>query len=237
MSVLPLAIHPTDALDFGKTTRQRFSDFFIRGSHPLLRGASTRYPQSWLTALPQRLSLYVSSTSTYYDFSTNVSAKPIEATLMALALLLASGRLVPRLVQRQYPTLSDSLLIASILDIIGLFVTDYLTYIWGGMTDDAEASTARVIALKKVSRQLGPVHQAKELTMKGAICRQCILRHWHLLAKAGNPRVVFQTYSTNDAMVAKSTLRSDVVHWQCHDIDALSRYFLVRAPGLSKLVP
>jgi len=69
---------------------------------------------------------------------------------MALAIFLASGRLVPRLLQRQYPTVSDSLLIASILDAIGLFVTDYLTYIWGGMTDDAEASTARVIALKKV---------------------------------------------------------------------------------------
>ncbi|KAI4653464.1 hypothetical protein J4E93_001230 [Alternaria ventricosa] len=75
---------------------------------------------------------------------------PIEATLMALAIFLASGRLVPRLLQRQYPTVSDSLLIASILDAVGLFVTDYLTYIWGGMTDDAEASTARVIALKKV---------------------------------------------------------------------------------------
>ncbi|KAI4713146.1 hypothetical protein J4E89_002125 [Alternaria sp. Ai002NY15] len=75
---------------------------------------------------------------------------PIEATLMALAIFLASGRLVPRLLQRQYPTVSDSLLIASILDAIGLFVTDYLTYIWGGMTDNAEASTARVIALKKV---------------------------------------------------------------------------------------
>ncbi|KAB2107707.1 hypothetical protein AG0111_0g4331 [Alternaria gaisen] len=79
------------------------------------------------------------------------SVIPIEGTLLALAMLVASGRLVPRFLQRQCPTVSDSLLIASILDAIGLFVTDYLTYIWGGMSDDVpEPSTARVIALKKV---------------------------------------------------------------------------------------
>ncbi|CAN9432589.1 unnamed protein product [Alternaria alternata] len=79
------------------------------------------------------------------------SVIPIEGTLLALAMLVASGRLVPRFLQRQCPTVSDSLLIASILDAIGLFVTDYLTYTWGGMSDDVpEPSVARVIALKKV---------------------------------------------------------------------------------------
>lgn len=167
----------------------------------------------------------------------NVCAKPIEGTLLALAMLLASGRLVPRLLQRQCPTVSDSLLIASILDAIGLFITDYLTYIWGGMSDDVpEPSTARVIALKKVSGQLSLIDPMAELTLAGTICWKCILRYRYLLAKVGNPRTVLQTHSPDDAMVTKSTLYGNLVHWKCYDIDLLSRYFLVRAPGLSELV-
>ncbi|KAJ4400017.1 hypothetical protein N0V91_008992 [Didymella pomorum] len=79
---------------------------------------------------------------------------PIEAVLLALAILLASGRLVPRFLQRQSPTTSDSFLIASILNALALFITDILTYSWGGMAgDDADApepSDAQRIALKKV---------------------------------------------------------------------------------------
>lgn len=81
---------------------------------------------------------------------------------MALALLLASGRLIPRFLLRQYPTVSDSFLIASILNAIGLFITDVLTYEWGGMGgDDPDApgpSDARVIALKKVNLRSSTVY-------------------------------------------------------------------------------
>ena len=153
----------------------------------------------------------------------NVCAKPIEGTLLALAMLLASGRLVPRLIQRQCPTVSDSLLIASILDAIGLFITDYLTYIWGGISDDVpEPSTARVIALKKVSGQLSLIDPMAGLTLAGTIRRKCILRYWYLLAKVGNPRTVLQAHSANDAVVAKSTLCGNLVYRYCHDIDVLS---------------
>ncbi|EMD63946.1 hypothetical protein COCSADRAFT_182109 [Bipolaris sorokiniana ND90Pr] len=76
---------------------------------------------------------------------------PIEAMLLGLSTFVASGRLVPRFVQRQHLTLSDCFLVASILDAIGLFVTDVLTYEWGGMAEDeVEMSDARAIALKKV---------------------------------------------------------------------------------------
>lgn len=167
--------------------------------------------------------MYVPSTLLYFFPSTNAPEKPIEGTLLALAMLVASGRLVPRFLQRQYPTVSDSLLIASILDAIGLFVTDYLTYIWGGMSDDVpEPSTARVIALKKVNRQLGSMDQTEQLTLIGTIRRKCILRHRYLLAKAGHPRAVLQTHSANDAVVAKSTLCGNLVYRYCHDIDVLS---------------
>jgi hypothetical protein len=49
--------------------------------------------------------------------------------------------------------LSDCFLIASILDAIGLFVTDVMTYKWGGMAGDnaPEPPTEQLIALKKVS--------------------------------------------------------------------------------------
>jgi hypothetical protein len=66
-------------------------------------------------------------------------------------MLIASGRLIPRFLQRQYPTVSDSFLIASILDAIGLFITDTLTYKLGGMAeDDVEMSTDQLMMLKKV---------------------------------------------------------------------------------------
>ncbi|KAH9881158.1 hypothetical protein J1614_001653 [Plenodomus biglobosus] len=78
---------------------------------------------------------------------------PVEATLLALAMLIASGRLIPRLLHRQRPTTSDNFLIASILNAIALFITDVMTYSWGGMSDDPDApelSEDRAIALKKV---------------------------------------------------------------------------------------
>jgi hypothetical protein len=85
-----------------------------------------------------------------------ITPKPIEAVLLTLAIIIASGRLIPRLLQRQQPTVSDSFLIASILNAIGLFATDVLTYKWGGMADDdaPKPSTAQLIALKKVSHLL-----------------------------------------------------------------------------------
>ncbi|KAH9874301.1 hypothetical protein IAQ61_004932 [Plenodomus lingam] len=78
---------------------------------------------------------------------------PIEATVLVLAMLVASGRLVPRFLQRQLPTVSDDFLIASILNAVALFITDLMTYRWGGMSDDwdmEDTSIAREIALKKV---------------------------------------------------------------------------------------
>ncbi|USP77939.1 hypothetical protein yc1106_05213 [Curvularia clavata] len=76
---------------------------------------------------------------------------PIESVLLGFCILVASGRLVPRLLQRQRLTLSDCLLVASILDAIGLFITDVMTYELGGMSEeDLETSHAQQIALKKV---------------------------------------------------------------------------------------
>ncbi|KAF9738543.1 archaeal flagellin n-terminal-like domain-containing protein [Paraphaeosphaeria minitans] len=74
---------------------------------------------------------------------------PTEATLMALAMVLASGRLVPRAVQRIHPTASDSFLIASILNMLALFITDTMTYKLGGMSE-AEPSEADLVKLKKI---------------------------------------------------------------------------------------
>lgn len=68
---------------------------------------------------------------------------------MALAIVLASGRLLPRALQRVHPTASDSFLIASILNMLALFITDTMTYQLGGMSD-AEPSEADLITLKKV---------------------------------------------------------------------------------------
>ncbi|KAF2441556.1 hypothetical protein P171DRAFT_434216 [Karstenula rhodostoma CBS 690.94] len=68
---------------------------------------------------------------------------------MALAIVIASGRLVPRALQRIYPTPSDSFLIASIFNMLALFITDTMTYQLGGMSD-SEPSEADLIKLKKV---------------------------------------------------------------------------------------
>jgi hypothetical protein len=71
--------------------------------------------------------------------------------MLALAIFIASGRLIPRLLSRQSPTVSDSFLIASILDGLGLFITDTMTYQWGGMAeDDVEIPVDQLKALKKV---------------------------------------------------------------------------------------
>lgn len=86
--------------------------------------------------------------------------QPIEAVLLVLALLLASARLVTRLLQKQYPTVSDSFLIASVLNAIALFITDVMTYKWGGMSeydpDAPEPPIERTIALKKVNTEPSP---------------------------------------------------------------------------------
>jgi hypothetical protein len=68
---------------------------------------------------------------------------------MSLAIVLASGRLVPRVLQRINPTASDCFLIASILNMLALFITDAMTYKLGGMSD-AEPSESDLIKLKKV---------------------------------------------------------------------------------------
>ena len=84
--------------------------------------------------------------------------------MLVLAVLIASGRLIPRLLQRQSLTLSDSFLVASLLNAVALFTTDVMTYSWGGMSDDADApepSPARQIGLKKVRR------------LPDSRCRQC----------------------------------------------------------------
>jgi hypothetical protein len=62
---------------------------------------------------------------------------------------------------------SDSFLIASILDCLGLFITDALTYRWGGMSeDDIEIPIDQLQALKKVSYHLRPTKLKRELTSK-----------------------------------------------------------------------
>ncbi|UPX18612.1 uncharacterized protein EKO05_0008906 [Ascochyta rabiei] len=78
---------------------------------------------------------------------------PVEATLLALAVVIASGRLVPQLVQHHHLTISDQFLIASIFNAVALFTTDVITYKLGGMSDDIEGpepSIAQATALKKV---------------------------------------------------------------------------------------
>lgn len=61
---------------------------------------------------------------------------PVEATLLALAVVLTSLRLLLRLVlQRTRLTVSDWLLVASVLDAVALLVTDTMTYNLGGMDE------------------------------------------------------------------------------------------------------
>jgi hypothetical protein len=59
---------------------------------------------------------------------------------------------------------SDSFLIASILNASGLFITDTLTYVWGGMAEeDTESSISRIIELKKVRHcQLSPLRPPRK---------------------------------------------------------------------------
>jgi hypothetical protein len=115
--------------------------------------------QSWRRASPPGQLLYVFLLQVcllvHWLHTDNRSiAQPIEAFLLALAIFIASGRLVPKIWQHQYPTLSDSFLIASILNTIALFITDYLTYKLGGMEEydptAPEPSVSQAIALKKV---------------------------------------------------------------------------------------
>lgn len=97
----------------------------------------------------------------------DIFLKPIEATLLAVAIVLASGRLVPRAIQRLSPSISDIFLIISILNTIALFITDVMTYKLGGMSDD-EPSEADYIKLLKVSwRHLS----------------QGVWRHWVLIGQ------------------------------------------------------
>lgn len=116
--------------------------------------------------------------------------------LLSLAILIASGRLVPRALMRQRLTASDGFLLASIVNAIGLFATDALTYKWGGMSDESADAPAppegQVIALKKVWIRTRTRQNKSVLTMfvPGPICRQCLLRHWDILAEACNPRAL-----------------------------------------------
>lgn len=101
------------------------------------------------------------------EICANSLLQPIEAILMVLCMLVASGRLVPRLVQGQHLTLSDSLLVVSILDAIGLFATDVLTYEYGGMSEEeTESSVAQTIALKKVRTIVRRFTNIEELTSR-----------------------------------------------------------------------
>ena len=88
--------------------------------------------------------------------------------MLALAILLASGRLVPRCLQRQSPTASDIFLIASLLNALALFITDVMTYNRGGMAaDDADApepTTTQIVELKKVDKAALPPVQYERLT-------------------------------------------------------------------------
>ncbi|KAH7141791.1 archaeal flagellin N-terminal-like domain-containing protein [Dactylonectria macrodidyma] len=61
---------------------------------------------------------------------------PVEATLLTLAVILTSLRLFLRLVlQRTRLTVSDWLLVASVLDAVALLATDTMTYNLGGMDE------------------------------------------------------------------------------------------------------
>jgi len=90
--------------------------------------------------------------------------------LLALAIFISSGRLVPRFLQQQRLTVSDGFLIAAVINAIGLFITDTLTYKWGGMADEsadgAEPSLDQVIALKKVRQHPFGTLSEKELKIK-----------------------------------------------------------------------
>ncbi|KAK6836928.1 hypothetical protein PG987_007423 [Apiospora arundinis] len=62
---------------------------------------------------------------------------PVEATLMAVAMIFVSMRLFLRLgLQRTRLTISDWLIVASALDVVALLATDVMAYNLGGMAQD-----------------------------------------------------------------------------------------------------
>lgn len=70
--------------------------------------------------------------------------------MLALGIVTALGRLIPRFLHRQSFTVSDCFLIASIGNAVALFITDVMTYRWGGMGESDASSDALAISLKKV---------------------------------------------------------------------------------------
>ncbi|KAJ0299804.1 hypothetical protein COL516b_008923 [Colletotrichum fioriniae] len=81
---------------------------------------------------------------------------PIEAVLLGLAIILVLARLWLRLVrQHQKLTISDWILIVSLLDATALFTTDTMAYSLGGMDEyDPDAPQAPVdeqVLLMKVA--------------------------------------------------------------------------------------
>lgn len=74
---------------------------------------------------------------------------------MAMAILLASGRLIPRALQRMNPTVSDCFLITSIFNMLALFITDTMTYQMGGMAGEGPSGDG-LIKLKKVRLAVKP---------------------------------------------------------------------------------
>ncbi|KAK7934563.1 archaeal flagellin n-terminal [Apiospora marii] len=79
---------------------------------------------------------------------------PVEATLMAVAMVFVSMRLFLRLgLQRTRLTISDWFIVASACDLIALFATDVMAYNLGGMDDDFDPRTPMEdqISLLKVS--------------------------------------------------------------------------------------
>jgi hypothetical protein len=162
--------------------------------------------------------------------------------LLALAIFVASGRLVPKLLQRQYPTLSDSFLIASILNTIALFVTDVLTYKLGGMDEydptAPEPPISQAIALKKVRFSPGRMEaqHSHVLTRLGHLLGKLFLRHGHLSAKASHSGALLQTHSQHDAMVAQGALHRHWIYNDGYDDDLLLGYILVWSRRIRELV-
>jgi hypothetical protein len=158
--------------------------------------------------------------------------------LLSLAIFIASGRLIPRLLQRQRPTYSDSFLIASLVNPVALFITDVMTYKWGGMADDdaPEPPIERLIALKKVSCLVMRMDLWLTISSLGTICWQCLLRYWHLLAEVGDSGAILSTRSPYHAVATQSTLRSHHFHRRRDDNDILPRHILVRPRSLFQLV-
>ncbi|KAK8078761.1 archaeal flagellin n-terminal [Apiospora phragmitis] len=79
---------------------------------------------------------------------------PVEATLMAVAMVFVSMRLFLRLgLQRTRLTISDWFIVASALDLVALLATDVMAYNLGGMDDDYDPRTPMEdqVSLLKVS--------------------------------------------------------------------------------------